>query len=595
MGTLWRGVDLASGVFVRHAPDTDEAGRKRRMTGAVAIAGKAAASALNYIRREGRWADKSDIDREPTRDDERLMDRFGRDAAEARDAVSDRLDYASRGGEYAGKGASRMTDASLWGQRGPLSKEQVERDMRECGGAFMDSVVSVRRCDAEALGLTDKESFQRLLRETWARQAARWQWFRGDESDVRWCAAFHDDADASLHCHVITWSASGRIPEHGTVGRRETTEGKEIILRTAYEQPRIERNERAEWLRDMARQQSALSLGERGDARKQERLRDKGRERDWPERLSDGCDMDPATLARANSMRARLADEISRGRGRLSDNWRANSAARDIYKLERQKSPAMREICDAFDLLAEAKADMKGLSGHDKDVLVRDEREDLAKRCSNAIRSLEAPGKRDFDPDARQRADERWRRRDAGMGAPARNQPRSARAAVAREYGMRLDTAARLERASASLARGAARCSGVDYDRAPAYVRRAAEAVAREAASSPRVARGIFERAGRISAETGRPRHEVSAEIRDAVVSPLAREAYRRAVANNARDIAPVRIYADPVREMSSIIEAAAEFASSLSAGGSGKANPSRRPQRSRRDMDRERETSRER
>lgn len=595
MGTLWRGVDLASGVFVRHAPDTDEAGRKRRMTGAVAIAGKAAASALNYIRREGRWADKSDIDREPTRDDERLMDRFGRDAAEARDAVSDRLDYASRGGEYAGKGASRMTDASLWGQRGPLSKEQVERDMRECGGAFMDSVVSVRRCDAEALGLTDKESFQRLLRETWARQAARWQWFCGDESDVRWCAAFHDDADASLHCHVITWSASGRIPEHGTVGRRETTEGKEIILRTAYEQPRIERNERAEWLRDMARQQSALSLGERGDARKQERLRDKGRERDWPERLSDGCDMDPATLARANSMRARLADEISRGRGRLSDNWRANSAARDIYKLERQKSPAMREICDAFDLLAEAKADMKGLSGHDKDVLVRDEREDLAKRCSNAIRSLEAPGKRDFDPDARQRADERWRRRDAGMGAPARNQPRSARAAVAREYGMRLDSAARLERASASLARGAARCSGVDYDRAPAYVRRAAEAVAREAASSPRVARGIFERAGRISAETGRPRHEVSAEIRDAVVSPLAREAYRRAVANNARDIAPVRIHADPVREMSSIIEAAAEFASSLSAGGSGKANPSRRPQRSRRDMDRERETSRER
>lgn len=595
MGTLWRGVDLASGVFVRHAPDTDEAGRKRRMTGAVAIAGKAAASALDYIRREGRWADKSDIDREPTRDDERLMDRFGRDAAEARDAVSDRLDYASRGGEYAGKGASRMTDASLWGQRGPLSKEQVERDMRECGGAFMDSVVSVRRCDAEALGLTDKESFQRLLRETWARQAARWQWFRGDESDVRWCAAFHDDADASLHCHVITWSASGRIPEHGTVGRRETTEGKEIILRTAYEQPRIERNERAEWLRDMARQQSALSLGERGDARKQERLRDKGRERDWPERLSDGCDMDPATLARANSMRARLADEISRGRGRLSDNWRANSAARDIYKLERQKSPAMREICDAFDLLAEAKADMKGLSGHDKDVLVRDEREDLAKRCSNAIRSLEAPGKRDFDPDARQRADERWRRRDAGMGAPARNQPRSARAAVAREYGMRLDSAARLERASASLARGAARCSGVDYDRAPAYARRAAEAVAREAASSPRVARGIFERAGRISAETGRPRHEVSAEIRDAVVSSLAREAYRRAVANNARDIAPVRIHADPVREMSSIIEAAAEFASSLSAGGSGKANPSRRPQRSRRDMDRERETSRER
>ena len=463
MGTLWRGVDLASGVLVRHAPDTDEAGRKRRMTGAAAISGKSTASALDYIRREGRWAEKSDIDREPTRDDERLMERFGPDAGDGRDAVSDRLDYASREGEYSGKGAARMTDASLWGQRGPLSKDDVERDMRQCGGAFMDSVVSVRRGDAEALGLADKEGFQRLLRETWARQAARWQWFRGDESDVRWCAAFHDDADASLHCHVLTWSASGRIPERGTVGRRETSEGKEIILRTAYEQPRIERNERAEWLRDMARQQSMLSIGERGDERKQERLRDKGRDRDWPERLSDGCDMDPAALARANALRARLADEIARGRGRLSDNWRANSAARDIYKLERQKSPAMREICEAFDLMAEAKADMKGLTGHDRDVLVRDEREDLAKRCSNAIRALEAPSRRGADPAARDKADERWRRRDAGPGDRDPGRPRPAKAAVAREYGMRLDQAARLERASVSLARGAARCAAADY------------------------------------------------------------------------------------------------------------------------------------
>ena len=47
MGTLWRGVDLASGVLVRHAPDTDEAGRKRRMTGAAAISGKSTASALD--------------------------------------------------------------------------------------------------------------------------------------------------------------------------------------------------------------------------------------------------------------------------------------------------------------------------------------------------------------------------------------------------------------------------------------------------------------------------------------------------------------------------------------------------------------------
>ncbi len=43
------------------------------------------------------------------------MERFGPDAGDGRDAVSDRLDYASREGKYSGKGAARMTDASLWG------------------------------------------------------------------------------------------------------------------------------------------------------------------------------------------------------------------------------------------------------------------------------------------------------------------------------------------------------------------------------------------------------------------------------------------------------------------------------------------------
>lgn len=252
----------------------------------------------------------------------------------------------------------------------------------------------------------------------------------------------------------------------------------------------------------------------------------------------------------------------------------------------------MREICEAFDLMAEAKADMKGLTGHDRDVLVRDEREDLAKRCSNAIRALEAPSRRGADPAARDKADERWRRRDAGPGDRDPGRPRPAKAAVAREYGMRLDQAARLERASASLARGAARCAAVDYERAPASVRRAAEAVAREAAASPRVAREIFERAGLISAETGRPRQEVSAEIRAAVVSSLAREAYRRAAAN-AREGGPVRTHADPAREMSSLIEAAAEFATSLSGAASGGSASFRPARRRARDIDRDRETER--
>lgn len=177
--------------------------------------------------------------------------------------------------------------------------------------------------------------------------------------------------------------------------------------------------------------------------------------------------MDPAALARANALRARLADEIARGRGRLSDNWRANSAARDIYKLERQKSPAMREICEAFDLMAEAKADMKGLTGHDRGrARARRAARILAKQVLERHTGRSRPRAGGAPTRLRaNKADERWRRRDAGPGDRDPGRPRPAKAAVAREYGMRLDQAARLERASASLARGAARCAAADYER----------------------------------------------------------------------------------------------------------------------------------
>lgn len=140
----WRGVPLPSAILV-----INDSKGARACTAAVA------ANRLDYAARRGRFAERGEIEREPTRADEEAM----------RSNAERALDYISREGDFAWKGAGRQVDASLWDVSGPISREEALRSMTKAG-CYIESVLSVDRRHADALGLSDKESMQRLVQST---------------------------------------------------------------------------------------------------------------------------------------------------------------------------------------------------------------------------------------------------------------------------------------------------------------------------------------------------------------------------------------------------------------------------------------------
>ena len=315
---VWKGVPLQSAIIVRHTPRDYAKKLGRKDTGAMPCSSNARAVA--YISRTGAFESKSDIDREPTPQDRELS--AERDAA-------DRLDYAAREGAYEGKGAALQEDASLWDANGPVSVDEARAKMRADGGAFIDSVVSVKREYAAALRLESKEDMQRLLRATWSENVEKWGLVK-DPADIRWVAAYHTDASESLHCHVLTWSARGEIEQGSTVGREATRAGKEAIYRVGYARIREERDARSNFLRDLARQQIRVIAGERPDARTAAALDARARKAGWPERSLRETDVPPQDRAPVEAARARVASELAAGSGAVARNWKAQAAARDL-------------------------------------------------------------------------------------------------------------------------------------------------------------------------------------------------------------------------------------------------------------------------
>lgn len=100
---------------------------------------------------------------------------------------------------------------ALFDAHGVPERARVQRELKGTESAIITSVVSVRREDAEELGLTTKQDWERLLRSRWPRYIEA-MGIMGPQ-DVRWVAAYHVNQENNLHCHVFTWDASGRYNE----------------------------------------------------------------------------------------------------------------------------------------------------------------------------------------------------------------------------------------------------------------------------------------------------------------------------------------------------------------------------------------------
>ena len=163
------------------------------------------AEMTDYMAREGRFYERGGLDRSVTAADAHLEEiRSGRDEMVA---------YYSRIGRYEGRGTDNpLTPGEKSGhcfcQMGLYDYTRLAEELERSGSNVVTSVVSVRRVDARELHMDCKEAFESLLRLEWSKMVESWGLI--EPKDVRWVAFYHVDGKASLHCHVVTWDASGR-------------------------------------------------------------------------------------------------------------------------------------------------------------------------------------------------------------------------------------------------------------------------------------------------------------------------------------------------------------------------------------------------
>lgn len=146
---------------------------------------------LDYIRT------RLGVDMAPTSDDEWHQQLRGR---------KDALGYAAhRTGAQFEEGKSY----ALFDSGGAADYKRTKEELLANQGSIITSVLSVRREDAEALGMQTKQDFSRFIRAYWPAHLE--QMCGIQPHDVRYVCAFHTNSDANFHAHIISWSASGNF------------------------------------------------------------------------------------------------------------------------------------------------------------------------------------------------------------------------------------------------------------------------------------------------------------------------------------------------------------------------------------------------
>ncbi len=410
--TSWNGIPLEKAIIVRH-----EKG------GAESAKGGNAGRAVDYIARGDDHAGRGGVDREPTRRDMELARE--REMEIAREA----LDYIAREREFSQKGAERQIDATLWGERGPMTREEALGKMAGAG-CFISSIVTVDRRYAGELGLDSKQAFQELMRSTWRENAERWGVFR-DPGSIDWVAAYHTDAERSLHVHVYTWGGQGDLKPGQTVSREGTRAGKEAIYSRGYATIREQRDERRTFLRDLSRQNIARQLGGAVDEGRVGKLHGLAQRRGWGERVPPRPDWDRGRSPDVVRLAGRLADELEGGRGRLGKNYAAGAVARDLVRALEKASPATRAIKDGMAHCEAVSADLKGYTSDaykGREDILRRGREDYLSRLVPTVERACAGPERERGRERGPEREERPRERERAQ-SPSKEPGSRARAA----------------------------------------------------------------------------------------------------------------------------------------------------------------------
>ena len=358
----FKGVPVNKAILVRHTPNGERHPTQRNNKGAIAITKKNLSLADDYICREGEYADKSDIEREATFADLRLYEQYQQESN-----LGLGLDYIARMGNFEKKGIERQFDATLWNQYGPVNRFEVEKEMINDGGAYIDSIVTVSREYAHQLGITTKQDFQNLMRSTWSDNCLEWEskmthqrMFKNRE-DIRWVAAYHTDADKNIHVHIHTWNSKGTIQQGDTVLPLGTRKGKEEILKVGYANIRTERNLRGDFLRDLKLIETKHQLGFEISELEKQRLEQKAQKNGFYETLSKKIDLKENDKNELQKLIKKLELEIEKGTGKFSQNKEVQNLATKIINYVNDHSETLKELNKKNEELFMVKAGFKGL------------------------------------------------------------------------------------------------------------------------------------------------------------------------------------------------------------------------------------------
>ncbi len=277
--------------------------------------------------------------REPTDDDIRRQDVTEREAA---------LGYIShRQGVMLDEGSN----CALFDAGGMADYRQAKADLMAAEGAILTSVVTVRREDAEELGLQTKQDFERFLRANWQEHLE--QMGIMEPQDVRWVAAFHTNSDKNFHVHVISWDDSGRFDS--LIPKAELEEARQELVAKAMAPARQSiSNTRTQARDDLA---ANIRDGELSEAQRQKM-------RQIIDELPEKGSLKYGNLAKkAPELKAKVDD---------------------LVQQRIKESPKLSEKAEGYEKTVDRHADLKGLEGSERQAYKAAAMDDLKTRLGNA-------------------------------------------------------------------------------------------------------------------------------------------------------------------------------------------------------------------
>lgn len=351
---------------------------------------------VHYNARVEEFADKGGIDNHITLDDYHLEQAKILESSQSRDQnmdlkISEMVDYNAREGRFVGRNEEiplieGQISGGVWDANGLVDYELAKQDMITSGSNIIDSVFTVSRDSCEALGVTTKEDFQKLMRSQWEGMVKQWNVI--EPHNIRWCGYFHVDGKMSLHVHMNTWDDSGRFSGTQDIPHSQIWESQKNIRREAYKNLDLPVKTLKGFYRDYAVALCRESVGISVYKAEKDKLQSRASEIGVGE-LSFLKDLDFTTSKSIEGKIDRVVRSLpDNGMGRLSyagGSKEMRIAANQVIKTLQRNVPVFKETYEKYRDQVKLAGAHLGLTRRDLSDYVRPQMDDLKNRLGNQI------------------------------------------------------------------------------------------------------------------------------------------------------------------------------------------------------------------